>query len=65
MTSTVTLQLEPGCHCDNVVCTGNVCPSDRVRDLFARCSTVIRLIIHNHGVYKQYRKIQPRKFDMC
>ena len=24
VTSTVTLRLEPGCHCDNVVCTGNV-----------------------------------------
>ena len=71
------LKVGPGCHCDNAdfatgsVCpsdrlaTGSVCPSDRLPNWSARCSTVIRRIIHNHGVYKQYRRIRSRKFDMC
>ena len=71
------LKVGRGCHCDNAdfatgsVCpsdrlaTGSVCPSDCVPNPSPRCSTVIRRIIHNHGVYKQYRRIRSRKFDMC
>ena len=45
--------------------TATAAPPHRLPNRSARYSTVMRRIIQNLGVYKQYRRIRSRKFDMC
>ena len=56
----------PGCHCDNAdLATGSVrCHTSRVPLESARCSTVIRRIIHDLCVYKQFHSIRSCKFNI-
>ena len=53
-------------HCDNAdLATGSVrCHTSRVPLESARCSTVIRRIIHDLCVYKQFHSIRSCKFNI-